>query len=98
MLTATSADYAPWHLVRADEKKRARLNCLSHFLSQIPYDELPLAQIKLGKRNTKATRALAAFTASMHSCRVTCCQGRSKRKDSSQLQWACVQRLRPRGQ
>jgi polyphosphate kinase 2 (PPK2 family) len=33
MLAATSTDYAPWHLVRADVKKRARLNRISHFLS-----------------------------------------------------------------
>jgi polyphosphate kinase 2 len=65
MLTATSTDYAPWHLVRADEKKRARLNCISHFLGQIPYEELPRAQIKLGKRNTKGqyddTASIANF-------------------------------------
>jgi polyphosphate kinase 2 len=53
MLAATSTDYAPWHLVRADIKKHARLNCISHFLSQIPYEELPREKIKLGKRNMK---------------------------------------------
>ena len=53
MLAATSTDYAPWHLVRADVKKRARLNCISHFLSQIPYEELPREKIELGKRATK---------------------------------------------
>ena len=53
MLAATSTDYAPWHLVRADVKKRARLNCISHFLSQIPYEELPREKIELGKRDIK---------------------------------------------
>jgi polyphosphate kinase 2 (PPK2 family) len=53
MLAATSTDYAPWHLVRADDKKRARLNCISHFLGQIPYEELPREKIELGKRNMK---------------------------------------------
>jgi len=53
MLAATSTDYAPWHLVRADNKKRARLNCISHLLSQIPYEDLPREKIKLGKRNMK---------------------------------------------
>ena len=53
MLAATSTDYAPWHVVRADDKKRARLNCISHFLSQIPYKELPREKIVLGKRNMK---------------------------------------------
>ena len=53
MLAATSTDYAPWHVIRADDKKRARLNCISHLLSQIPYKELPRAKVVLGKRNVK---------------------------------------------
>ncbi len=53
MLAATHKEYAPWHLVQADDKKRARLNCISHFLSQIPYKELPREKVKLGKRNTR---------------------------------------------
>ncbi|ESQ14561.1 MAG TPA: polyphosphate kinase 2 [Chromatiaceae bacterium] len=51
MLAATNSDHAPWHLVRADVKKHARLNCISHFLSQIPYEDLPREEVKLGKRN-----------------------------------------------
>jgi polyphosphate kinase 2 len=53
MLEATDTDYAPWNVVRADDKKRARLNCISHLLSQIPYEEVPRAEVKLGKRKTK---------------------------------------------
>jgi len=53
MLAATSTGYAPWHVVRADDKKRARLNCISHFLSQIPYKTLPREKVVLGKRNMK---------------------------------------------
>ena len=53
MLEATDTDYAPWHVVRSDNKKQARLNCISHLLSQIPYKELPREKIDLGKRNTK---------------------------------------------
>ena len=53
MLAATHTDYAPWHVVRADDKKRARLNCISHFLSQIPYKKLPREKVTLGKRNMK---------------------------------------------
>jgi polyphosphate kinase 2 len=53
MLAATDTDFAPWHVVRADDKKRARLNCISHFLSQVPYKELPREKISLGKRNMK---------------------------------------------
>ena len=53
MLDATDTDHAPWHIVRSDDKKRARLNCITHFLGQIPYKELPREKIDLGKRNMK---------------------------------------------
>ena len=53
MLAATDTDRAPWYIVQADNKKRARLNCISHLLGQIPYKELPRKKVKLGKRNTK---------------------------------------------
>ena len=53
MLEATDTNHAPWHIVRSDSKKRARLNCISHLLSTIPYKELPREKIELGKRNTK---------------------------------------------
>ena len=53
MLEATDTDYAPWHIVRSDSKKRARLNCMTHLLSQIPYQELPRKKVVLGKRNIK---------------------------------------------
>ena len=55
MIAATSMDYAPWHVVRADSKKRARLNCISHLLSQFAYKDLPRDKVKLGKRNTKGS-------------------------------------------
>ena len=54
MLEVTDTDYAPWHIVRADDKKRARLNCISHLLSQIPYEDVPRETVKLGKRKTKS--------------------------------------------
>lgn len=53
MLAATDTDHAPWHIVRSDDKRRARLNCISHLLSQIPYEELPRKKVHLGKRNMK---------------------------------------------
>jgi len=53
MFEATDTEWAPWHLVPSDDKKRARLNCISHLLSQIPYKELPRPRVKLGKRNLK---------------------------------------------
>ena len=53
MLKATDTRYGPWHIVRSDDKKRARLNCIAHFLSQIPYKKLPREKIKLPKRSMK---------------------------------------------
>ena len=44
---------APWHVVHADDKKRARLNCISHLLSLIPYDAIPREEIKLPDRPPK---------------------------------------------
>jgi polyphosphate kinase 2 len=53
MLAATSTGWAPWHIVHGDNKRRARLNCISHLLSLIPYKKLPLEKIELGKRDMK---------------------------------------------
>jgi polyphosphate kinase len=53
MLKATDSKYAPWYIVRSDDKKRARLNCISHLLSTIPYGKVPRDKIKLPKRKTK---------------------------------------------
>ncbi len=38
MLLATDTSFAPWYIVNADDKRRARINCISHLLSLIPYD------------------------------------------------------------
>ena len=50
MLAATDTQYAPWYIVPSDDKRRARLNCISHLLSLIPYKKLPRAKVKLPKR------------------------------------------------
>lgn len=50
MLTHTDIKQAPWYVVNADEKKRARLNCIRHLLDVIPYEDLTPAKIKLPKR------------------------------------------------
>ena len=52
-LEATDTDHAPWHIVRSDNKKRARLNCISHLLAQIPYKDLTGEKVDLGKRGSK---------------------------------------------
>ncbi len=41
MLAATDTDWAPWHVAHSDDKRRARLNVISHLLSQIPYEPCP---------------------------------------------------------
>ena len=46
----TDTRLSPWNVVNADNKKKARLNCISHLLSQIPYGEVPRAEIKLAPR------------------------------------------------
>jgi len=53
MLEATDTDFAPWHIVHSDDKKRARLNVISHFLSLIPYEAPPAKKIKLPSRDRK---------------------------------------------
>ena len=50
MFAATDTAWAPWYVVRSDDKKRARLNLISHFLKQIPYKDAPRERIKLPKR------------------------------------------------
>jgi len=50
MFAATDTAWAPWYVVRSDDKRRARLNCITHLLSQIPYKKAPREQIKLPKR------------------------------------------------
>jgi len=54
MFTATDTSWAPWFVVRSDDKKRARLNIISHLLSQIPYKQAPREKIKLPKRQKAA--------------------------------------------
>jgi polyphosphate kinase 2 len=53
MLEATDISDAPWHIVRSDDKRRARLNCIAHLLRLIPYKEVPRDKIKLPKRSSK---------------------------------------------
>jgi polyphosphate kinase len=50
MLLATDTSYAPWYIVNADSKRAARLNCITHLLSLIPYEDVRGDRIKLPKR------------------------------------------------
>jgi polyphosphate kinase len=50
MFAATDIPESPWNVVEADDKRRARLNFISHFLDSIPYEDLPPQEIKLPPR------------------------------------------------
>jgi polyphosphate kinase 2 len=53
MLDATDTVSAPWHIVRSDDKRKARLNVISHFLSLIPYEPVARPKVKLPGRSKK---------------------------------------------
>jgi hypothetical protein len=53
MFKATDTKHAPWFILRSDDKKRARLNCLAHILNLVPYKKVPREKIKLPKRSMK---------------------------------------------
>ena len=53
MLKATNSRHAPWHVVRSDDKRRARLNCIAHLLKAIPFKRLSGNRVKLPKRSDK---------------------------------------------
>ena len=50
MFAATNTNFAPWYIVRSDDKRRARLNCIRHLLSLIPYEKMPQKKAKLPDR------------------------------------------------
>jgi len=53
MLKATDSKHAPWYIVRSDDKRKARLNCITHLLRMIPYAKAPREKVKLPKRKSK---------------------------------------------
>jgi polyphosphate kinase len=53
MMNATDRKYAPWFIIRSDNKRKARLNCISHLLSLIPYKKTRRGRVKLPKRSNK---------------------------------------------
>jgi polyphosphate kinase 2 len=53
MLDATDTSWAPWHIVRPDSKKHARLNCIRHPLGLLPYEKIEQPNVKLPKRSMK---------------------------------------------
>jgi polyphosphate kinase len=53
MFAATDTPESPWYVVKANNKREARLNLITHFLSQVPYEEVPREPIKFPKRQAK---------------------------------------------
>jgi polyphosphate kinase len=53
MFAATDRSWAPWYVAKSDDKRRARLNIISHLLSKIEYERLPRKKIELPKRQER---------------------------------------------
>jgi polyphosphate kinase 2 len=53
MFDATDTAHAPWYIVRSDDKRKARLDCLTHLLTLIPYKKVRRDQVSLPKRSNK---------------------------------------------
>lgn len=53
MLRLTNSAHAPWWIVPSENKKKARVNCISHILSSIPYERVKFEEPKLGKRQKR---------------------------------------------
>ena len=66
MISATNTDHAPWHVVKADDKKRARLNCIKHLLSSIPYHAAPFEKPELPERQSKKNKIISKITSEFY--------------------------------
>lgn len=61
MFAATDADFAPWYVAYSDDKRRTRLNIISHMLTKVPYETLSRERIRLPKRKKLKGREETAF-------------------------------------
>ena len=61
MFAATDTPWAPWFIATTDDKKKGRLNIISHLLSQVPYEPLEPRDIELPKRKVSARRVKPAL-------------------------------------
>lgn len=57
MFSASDSSWAPWFVAKSEDKKRVRLNVISHLLERIPYKKLPLPEVKLGKRKVRKSKS-----------------------------------------
>ena len=69
MFKATDTRYAPWRIVRSDDKKRARLNCISQLLELIPYKKPSRPKVKLPKRSSERRIQRSGLVARQALCR-----------------------------
>jgi polyphosphate kinase 2 len=69
MLDATDSEHAPWSIVRSDDKRRARLNCISHILEAIPFKRIRRQKVTLPKRSGKRKYDDAAALTGRHFAR-----------------------------
>jgi len=53
MLKSTSSEHAPWNIIRSDDKRRARLNCIAHLLKSIPFKRVPHDEVRLPRRSDR---------------------------------------------
>ncbi|MGE5160706.1 MAG: polyphosphate kinase 2 [Betaproteobacteria bacterium] len=58
MFAATDTPWAPWYVARSEDKKRVRLNVISHLLARVPYEEMPREKVKLPKRKIGGYKAV----------------------------------------
>jgi polyphosphate kinase 2 len=61
MFSATDTAWAPWFVARSDDKRRARLNIITHLLGSIPYEDVPRQKVKLPKRHVSADRKQTSY-------------------------------------
>jgi polyphosphate kinase 2 (PPK2 family) len=53
MIEATDTEWAPWYIVKSDDKRRARLNCIAHLIDTIPYEKVKVEMPELPKRKER---------------------------------------------
>ena len=66
MFAATDTAWAPWYVAKSDDKKRARLNIITHLLSKVPYKEAPREKVKLPKRQKLAKIQVSRLPVQVH--------------------------------
>jgi hypothetical protein len=59
MFEATDTEENPWYIVDSNDQRRGRLNCVTHFLSLIPYEEVEHETVKVPRRKVKAERSIS---------------------------------------